>query len=265
MKTGCVKMSDKRDDRAQDYDFLLHQLMEIGELLLSCGAEVNRVEDTLIRMGECSGAARMNVFVITSSIVITMQLPDGRAMTQTRRITGGATDFTRLEKLNALSRRYCAGSFPVSELREEVEALKGGEEEWFPAFLGGCALAAGSFAVFFGGGAADGAAAALFGLLIGSAQKKLQRITPNPLIFNLLCSSAIGALITFSARLMPFLNVDMIVIGDIMLLIPGLAMTNAVRDVLVGDTISGIMRLVESLLWAGGIACGVLLSMLLPG
>ena len=54
-------------------------------------------------------------------------------------------------------------------------------------------------------------------------------------------------------------------IGDIMLLIPGIAMTNAVRDVLVGDTISGIMRLIETLLWAGSLACGFMIAIWLIG
>ena len=55
---------------------------------------------------------------------------------------------------------------------------------------------------------------------------------------------------------MPFLHADKIMIGDIMLLIPGIAMTNSIRNILVGNTISGIMRLIESLLWAGALACG---------
>ena len=46
-------------------------------------------------------------------------------------------------------------------------------------------------------------------------------------------------------------------IGDIMLLIPGILMTNSIRDILIGDTISGVMRLVESLLWAGALACAI--------
>ena len=48
---------------------LLHALMDLGELMLVSGGEVKRVEDTITRMGVASGAARMNVFVITSSIV----------------------------------------------------------------------------------------------------------------------------------------------------------------------------------------------------
>ena len=87
-------------------DALLHCFMDLGEAMLTVGADVNRVEDTLIRMGMAYGAARMNVFVITSSMVVTMTLPDGRDVTQTRRVPSpGGTDMTVLEDLNALSGR----------------------------------------------------------------------------------------------------------------------------------------------------------------
>ena len=66
-------------------------------------------------------------------------------------------------------------------------------------------------------------------------------------------------------RALPFLHTDKIMIGDIMLLIPGIAMTNSIRDILVGDTISGLMRLIESILWAGSLACGFMTAILLIG
>ena len=81
----------------------LHVFLDIGDALLSSGAEIFRVEDTLNRMGYACGATQMNVFVITSSIVITMEFPEENVRTQTRRIrkTGG-NDFEKLEKLNHL-------------------------------------------------------------------------------------------------------------------------------------------------------------------
>ena len=83
---------------------LLDQLLNIGELLLQNGAEISRVEETISRMGMAYGAAEMQVFVITYSIVVSMKLSDGRVLTQTRRITRPAgTDFLRLEACNALS------------------------------------------------------------------------------------------------------------------------------------------------------------------
>ena len=62
---------------------LLHCFLDLGEAMLAAGADVNRVEDTLTRLGRAYGAVRMDVFVITSSIVVTMSLPDGRDVTQT--------------------------------------------------------------------------------------------------------------------------------------------------------------------------------------
>ena len=87
-------------------DFL-HIFLDMGDALLNSGAEIFRVEDTLNRMGYACGAAQMNVFVITSSIVITMEFPEEGARTQTRRIREcGGNDFTKLEQLNDLSRRF---------------------------------------------------------------------------------------------------------------------------------------------------------------
>ena len=56
---------------------ILHQILNMGEMLLNAGAEIKRVEQTINRLGKAYGAARMDVFAITSSIVVTMSFPDG--------------------------------------------------------------------------------------------------------------------------------------------------------------------------------------------
>lgn len=111
----------------------------------------------------------------------------------------------------------------------------------------------------------DGAAAAVFGLIIGMLQLSFEKYCINKVIFNLICSLAVGVGICAAAKLFPVFNADKIIIGDIMLLIPGVAMTNAVRDILVGDTISGVMRLTETILWAASLACGFIVAILLIG
>lgn len=244
---------------------LLHQFLDLGEMMLSIGAEVKRVEDTLVRMGNAYGASRMNVFVITSSIVITMAFPDEMELTQTRRILSpGGSDFTKLEELNNLSRRCCVSPMTVLELQAEIRKLGEAQPARHLIYIGSI-LAAGGFAVFFGGNLWDGVAAALFAVIICLLQDHLGPVCPNKVIFNLLCSLFVGCGICGIARLLPFLHIDKIMIGDIMLLIPGIAMTNSVRDMLVGDTISGIMRLIESLLWAGALACGFMISIWMIG
>ena len=240
---------------------LLDCILDLGALLLDCGAEISRVEDTLSRIGRAYGSKETDVFVITSIISLTMEFPGHEAVTETRRIhRDDGTDFYRLEKLNALSRAVCAEPLEIEELRARIEAVAAGRKPFWMQFAGSI-LAAGSFAVFFGGTILDAVAAAVFGALICLLQLRLDRTEINTVARNLLVSFLIGVAAGLTAAAVPALHMDKILIGDIMLLIPGLAMTNAVRNVLLGNTISGLVRLADSLLWAGSLAGGFMLAM----
>lgn len=245
----------KMETAKYDENRLLHLLLDMGEMLLASGAEINRVEDTLQRIGRAYGAAKMNVFVITSSIVITMERTDGELLTHTRRVNyTGSTDFTALEQLNALSRNCCINPIPLDQFQRRLQEIAEPKERW-DLYMGSI-LAAGSFAVFFGGTFADGVVAALVAVLICFIQQKATKLFANTIMFNLFCSFVVGTAICLTVKVLPVLNMDKIMIGDIMLLIPGIPATNSIRDMLMGDTISGLMRLIESILWAGALACG---------
>ena len=232
----------------------LHVFLDIGDALLSSGAEIFRVEDTLNRMGYACGATQMNVFVITSSIVITMEFPEENVRTQTRRIrkTGG-NDFEKLEKLNHLSRQFCQNPMSPEELREVFDQI----DKVVPTQTGklaGSILAAFSFALFYGGNLWDALLAGLAGILIWGAQRHIRKYCMNEVTFQFVASF-----------LFPALHVDKIMIGDIMLLIPGLMATNAIRDILIGDTISGVMRFIEAMLLAAVLALGFIGAIFLIG
>lgn len=237
-------------------DPILHELLDIGEQMLISGAEVNRVEDTLNRMGMAYGASNMNVFVITSSIIITMTMPNGSELTQSRRIlSSGSTDFTKFEQLNDLSRQYCLNPTTTSSLQTNMEQICTRRPAKLRYCLGSM-LAAGSFAVFFGGSFMDGIAGAAVAIFLCIFQDTIAYYCRNKIIFNLFTAFWVGIIICLMPKMFPFLHMEEIMIGTIMLLIPGIAMTNSIRDILMGDTISGIMRLIETLFWAGALACG---------
>lgn len=234
----------------------LNLTLDMGEELMSCGAEVNRVEDTIARMGTAFGATNMNVFVITTSIVVTMQLAGDESLTLTRRITSpGSIDFRKLARINEVSRRYCQGDITAEELEGELKKAADPTTKPVRMYLGS-ALAAFAFAIFFGGKIWDGLAAAAFGLFICFLQREFSGKAPNLIIYNIVTAFVVGLGVCLLAKFIPVLSLDKILIGDIMLLIPGVAMTNAIRDILVGDTVSGTMRLVETVMWAGALAAG---------
>ncbi len=238
---------------------LLHIILDIGEQISAAGGEIFRVEDTVTRLGAAYGALRTDVFAITSSLEVTMAFPGDIELTRTRRLREGKTDFRRLEALNALSRCCCASPMTADVLRRALADCLSVRRTLLLYI--GSALAAGAFAVFFGGGVWDGLAGALFALLICLMQEKLPLIYPNTVLVSFCAAMATG----FGASLLSLwlfaLHPAMIMIGDIMLLIPGIALTVAIRNILVGDTISGILKLTESIVVAVALAGGFMIAM----
>ena len=75
-------------------------------------------------------------------------------------------------------------------------------------------------------------------------------------------ASAVIALIAFAGiRLGLGSNMDKIIIGAIMTLVPGVAITNIMRDIISGDIITGTTKLAEVLLVATSIAIGIALML----
>ena len=252
---------DQRAAPAVPSEETLAHLLDLGRAMLVSGADVNLVESWIQRLGMAAGAVDMNVFVITSSIVVTMQLPNGRHLTQTRRIAGSCTDFQKLEELHKLSMDCEQGTISTAQLAQRIEEL---DRQSIPApflYLGGI-LAAGGFAVFFGGTLADGLVSAMFGVVICLMMQFVRPFAPNTTVFNYMASLVPGLGIAALCTAVPDLHLDQIMMGDVMILIPGIAITNSLRDVLAGDTIAGILRLAESLLWAGAMALGFITAML---
>lgn len=238
--------------------------LDVGEQLLECGGEVSRVEDTIQRICAGYGARRTDVFAITSSIVVTMHR-GADSITQTRRITGSETDFGRMEALNALSRRICRERPDIGAVQEELKRIAQEREHTPASGLGGYLLASGAFAVFFGGSGKDGLCAALCGVLIFFMDRRVRCVWDSRLLYAMLCSFLAGLCALIFSRVGLCDHADKVMIGDIMLLIPGIALTNALRDLFMGDTISGLLRLLEALLQAAAIACGFALAIYLGG
>ncbi len=236
----------------------LDSLMDLGVSLLGSGAEISRVEETIQRIGLAHGARQMHVFVITSCIIVTAIDQEGNTKTQLRRILSPpSTNFALLEELNHVSRDYC--QHPEENLPEVLSSVQA--EKSKTEVLWGAALAAGFFAMFFGGTIWDALAAVFCGVVITLSSALISRVSANQLIYHLLSSFLSGVMIAGLKLIFPILHTEMIMIGEIMLLIPGIAMTSSVRDILTGNTISGLLRLIETGTWALALAGGFMLSM----
>lgn len=243
-------------DRVGEY---LHQVLEIGHQMLKSGGEVSRVEDSLRRMCRAYGAESVDVLTITASIVVTMYSPEYGAVTESRRVVGQQYDLSRLERLNALSRRICREKLSAGEIELQLQNALKPDHYSFVVQLMTYVLISSSFCIFFGGSWRDAVASGLIGVILKFLDRYLRSKDVTPFFPALLCSLLGGLMAALSVKCGLGENVDMISIGNIMLLIPGLALTNSLRDLFSGDTISGLMRFIEAILLAVIIALGFVL------
>lgn len=244
---------------------LISCMLDIGKEMVQSGAEISRVEDTLIRMGLSYGAKRVNAFALASNILLSIEFSGGEEITRTRRIVKGmGNDFKKLEDLNELSRKFCRKNMSVFELHSEFLKIQLSKPPVLKTYLGN-ALASGAFALFFGGNVYDALLAALFGLFICLMQYTITPYCKNNITFIIIASFLTGLGISVICKNIAVLNADKVMIGDIMLLVPGIAITNAVRDIFVGDTITGTIRFVECLLSAAALAAGFMLAIYTVG
>lgn len=239
--------------------------VDIGEQMLLSGGEVHRVEDSVTRMCKALGAQRVDCFIIPSSIVLTVTDSESESHTMTRRITNSGTDFTKLSKLNDLSRRICKNTIKHEDIRPEYEKILEGKSYSFTVECIAYAFIAGAFTLFFGGDLVEFLCAFFIGGLTRFAVFFSDITVKNTIFAKFLSSFFVTVMAALAVKIGLTPAADEIIIGNIMLLIPGLGFTNALRDLFVGDSIAGILRSLEAVLSAVGIAAGYILTVLIMG
>ncbi|WP_125142987.1 threonine/serine ThrE exporter family protein [Clostridium transplantifaecale] len=239
--------------------------INIGEQLLVNGAEISRVEDTISRICRAYGVRQSHIFSIASCIIVSLETADGEWITQTRRILNYGTNMYKLDRLNNLSRKICASRPAWDMVEEEFEAIVQ-SREYSPAVqVAVCAMVAAAFTVFFGGTLRDGLAAAFVGVLLKMTLFGLQAMKMKQIFSNIICSILSGLGCIFVCFVGLGRNLDAIMIGNIMLLIPGVLLTNSFRDFISGDMISGLLHFSEAIITAICVAGGFIIAIILTG
>ncbi|MBR4907065.1 MAG: threonine/serine exporter family protein [Clostridia bacterium] len=257
IETAAAKELSEKERDGAFYEELLELAVSLANKLQACGAETYRVEDTINRIIEAYGVERVDAFVIPSSIMASMETDDGQILTKIRRLKSSETLLDGIERYSALSRKICAEKPSMREARAMLrETEKKVCRYPLPIFYLAAFLIGVGFGVFFGGGILEGLAAGLCGLAIGAGTRFMGRFHANAFFTSFVCSFILGFLANTFTAIGFGKNADITVIGAIMLLVPGFLFTNSLRDVIYGDTMSGLNRLVQVLIIGVALAFG---------
>ncbi|MGL4344428.1 MAG: threonine/serine ThrE exporter family protein [Cellulosilyticaceae bacterium] len=242
----------------QENKKILDLAIRAGEILLHNGAEIFRVQETMIRIADAYGANRFNVYVISNGIFASVDNQKGEVYcTDIRHVPLAPVHLGRVAAVNQLSRDIVEGKYAIEEAAEALERIaqipytKGIYQILWAGIGSGC------FCYIFGGNVYDSIAsfvlgAVLYTFLLGAGRHKLSKMMLNILGSGLV---TLCGLIFFAVGIGE--HMDKMIIGSIIPLVPGVPLTNAIRDFFNGDYLSGMIRLIDALLIAFCIAVGV--------
>lgn len=238
---------------------LLDFCCEFGRRMTRCGGEIYRVEESITRMLTAYGYDQSEVFAIPSYVTVSVWA-NGRTYTHMVRIRDSATRLEALDRLNHLCRRICAEPMEIAAARTEMDEIfrKPVYEPGLSYALYGAAAL--FFTLLWGGTAVDAAIALAAALLTRRIVPRLRKAGANAFFLNVIAAAAQAAVPLLLAHVGLVNHSDKVIIGALMLLVPGLAITNAMRDVIAGDFLTAVVRLAEVLIVSVAIALGIAIA-----
>ena len=239
-----------------NYNTLLDIAVDLGYELAMCGAETFRVEESISRILQSYGIS-CEVFAIPNCLTVSIETPEGKPMTRMRRIGFHGNDLDAVERFSGLSRAICNRKPTPEEAQQWLEHVRQTRRSYkLPLYLLGSFLGALGFCMLFGGGITDALCSGVCGLIVGLICWFMEKWRANP-FFRIILASFAMALTAYGLGAAGIVkNPDVVNIGALMILVPGLLFTNAMRDIIYGDTNSGTNRIVQVLLTAVAIAMG---------
>lgn len=240
-----------------------------GHILLENGAEIYRVEETIDRICGYYGVNSENAFVLSNGIFLTAGSARESFFAKVQHIPVSGTHLNKVAAVNQLSREIVEGKHTIQDayrILEEIRTMQG-KKRWMQTLASGVGSAA--FCIFFGGTFGDSLAAFAAGICLYLYVLWLSVPHLSKIVGNI----GGGALVTVVCCLLYLMgvgeNLNFMMIGTIMPLVPGVAFTNSIRDVADGDYISGSVRMLDALLVffciAIGVGIGFSLISLVPG
>lgn len=247
-----------------DAQLLMKTAALAGELMLCSGAETYRVEDTMHHILKTADNLEMaEVLVIMTGITATIKQKDENVISIVKRVNSRTTNMSRIMEVNDISRRYCGEEITLEEAYKELSGLKKNIYSRLENRLGVLGICVG-FSIFFGGGIREILVTLLVGLVLTACMTIGEKMRFHAFLQDVFGSFGIAVSSLLLSSLVK-VNLDTVIISSIMPMVPGVAITNAVRDTLQGDYLSGSARVLEAFLKAAGIAVGIAIGLLLMG
>ena len=238
--------------------------LETGRIILESGGATNRVELMMQKVCIGLGYPDCESFVTPTGIFLSISNGEEEISTSIKRIGQRRIDLGKITEIStAVNELYTAasGSAPIESTKARsfaAELNRIDSQKAYPMWLNNCCGAgtSGFFCLLFGGSWSEFAVALAVGFLVATGLKYISRLPVNAFLLNAIAAALIVLLSKTIDIWVPYIRLDFIIIGGIMILVPGLQIVNAIRDTMSGDLVAGTARGVEAIVITFGIVAG---------
>ena len=233
--------------------------LEAGRILLKNGGEIFRVEETITRICQHFGVEHVDIFTLSHGIFVSAENEKGDVYTRVKHIPLSGAHLGIVAEVNELSRQIAEGKVTISEAKEYLEEIDRIPPSRARAQVLGAGVGAACFGYLMGATLTESLVTFFIGCFVYLWVLLAKRFHLSKIIINIFGGIIITLCAIFTRQIFPsvLLRLDGMIIGAIMPLIPGMAFTNAIRDIADSDFLSGTVRMMDALMVFVYIAVGV--------
>ena len=228
-----------------------------SQMILESGGETYRAEETVERMCQGLGIPKVDVLALPTGLMLTMTMEDDSTLSRIVRVRNRSTDLGRMDQCNDISRKVASGHMSAEDALKALRLIQRSAPQRRWLLVGASALSAASFTVMLGGSWIDFVVSFFCGALVQLVLPPLSKMRVPTLLSPMIAGALTTLMALVSTLLMPGVTIEPVISGAIMPLRPGLAVTNAMRDTIRGDLVSGGARVIEAILSVMMLAAGI--------
>lgn len=244
----------------KEFSMEAKQVLEIalssGQILLSNGAEAYRVEETIESICTSYGL-RCDCISTAKGVFISVVDGNNEKVTSLKKVKSKCVDLYRIELVNSFSRSLINNPVSYEKAKKILNGIQKAPYFSFLVRIFAAGMTSFTYALFFNGTIYDAVISAIISVCIYFMMEKASHVGFFQFFEFFFSGFIIGSMSLIAEKIFPVLNEGNVITGAIMILIPGVALTNGLKDIIYNDFMSGMVKFGESMLTITAIGAGI--------